>query len=94
MVRANAATGTPTTLFRAWQDRLNSRLEGCRAIVVRLQAEGNLRPALDPSVAADLLSTITSLRMWEDLVLARGWSPQQYQQQITRLLREALTRQE
>ncbi len=57
-----------------------------RAIVARLQAEGSLRPALDPSVAADLLWTITSLRMWEDLVLARGWSPQQYQQQITRLL--------
>jgi AcrR family transcriptional regulator len=78
---------------RSWEDRSNSRLVGCRVIVARLQAEGSLRRTLDPSVAADLLWTITSLRMWENLVLARGWSPQQYQQQITRLLLETLTRQ-
>ena len=76
---------------RAWQDRLQARLEGCRAIVERLQAEGSLRRALDPSIAADLLWTFTSLRMWEDLVLVRGWSPAQYQQQITRLLVQMLT---
>ena len=84
---------TDAAAERAWQDRLNSRLEGCRAIVAGLQAEGSLRRALDPSVAADLLWTIASPRTWEDLVLARGWSPQQYQQQITRLLLETLTRQ-
>lgn len=76
---------------RAWQDRLQARLEGCRAIVERLQAEGSLRRALDPSIAVDLLWTFTSLRMWEDLVLVRGWSPEQYQQQITRLLVQMLT---
>lgn len=90
----DAVRRTDAAAERAWQDRLNSRLEGCRAIVARLEAEGNLRRGLDPSVAADLLWTITSLRMWEDLVLARGWSPQRYQQQITRLLLETLTRQE
>jgi AcrR family transcriptional regulator len=89
----DAVRRTDAAAERAWQDRLNSRLEGCRAIVARLQAEGNLRRGLDPAVAADLLWTITSLRMWEDLVLGRGWSAQQYQQHVTRLLLEALTRQ-
>jgi AcrR family transcriptional regulator len=82
---------TDAAAERAWQDRLANRLAGCRAIVARLQVEGNLRPGLDPSGAADLLWTITSLRMWEDLVLQRGWSAQKYQEHITRLLLEALT---
>jgi AcrR family transcriptional regulator len=76
---------------RAWQSRLKSRLEGCRAIVSRLKAEGSLRPELDPSIAADLLWTMTSLRMWEDLVLEREWSPEQYQRYVTKVLIGALT---
>ena len=82
---------TDAAAARAWQDRLADRLAGCRAIVSRLQAEGNLRPGLDPSGAADLLWTITSLRMWEDLVLERGWSAQKYQGYLTNVLIGALT---
>lgn len=87
----DAVRHTDAAAERAWQDRLASRLEGSRAIVARLQAERNLRRGLDPAVAADLLWTLTSLRVWEDLVLARGWSARQYQQQITRLLLETVT---
>ena len=89
----DAVRRTDAAAERAWQDRLIARLEGCRAIVARLQAEGSLRRTLDPSVAADLLWTIASPRTWEDLVLARGWSAQQYQQQVTRLLLDTLTQQ-
>ena len=89
----DAVRRTDAAAERAWQDRLAARLQGCRKIVAQLQAEGGLKADLDESVAADLLWTITSLRMWEDLVRSRGWSPQQYQQQITRLLLETLTRQ-
>jgi hypothetical protein len=41
--------------------------------------------------AADLLYVITSLRMWEDLVLVRGWTAGEYQERVTRLLLEGLT---
>ena len=75
---------------RSWQDRLQDRLQGCRAIVARLQAENALRPGLDPALAADLLWTITSLRMWEDLVVQRGWSAEQYEEHVNRLLLDAL----
>ena len=88
----DAVRRTDAAAARAWQDRLNSRLDGCRAMVLRLQAEGSLRPGLAPSVATDLLWTMTSLRMWEDLVLDRGWSPAQYQRHVTRVVVEALTR--
>jgi AcrR family transcriptional regulator len=86
----DAVRRTDAAAERAWQDRLNSRLDGCRVIVARLQEERSLRRGLEPAVAADLLWTITSLRTWEDLVLARGWSPEQYQREITRLLLETL----
>jgi AcrR family transcriptional regulator len=87
----DAIRRTDAAAERAWQDRLNARLEGCRAIIARLQSDGTLRPDLDPAIAADLLWTITSLRTWEDLVLERGWSPERYTQQIARLLRKTLT---
>jgi hypothetical protein len=66
-------------------------LEGCRVIVSRLETEGSLRAGLDPSIAADLLWTMTSLRMWEYLVLEREWSPEQYQVYVTNVLIGALT---
>lgn len=87
----DAVRRTDAAAARAWQDRLQYRLEGCRAIVSRLKAEGSLRPGLDPSIAADLLWTMTSLRMWEDLVLEREWSPEQYQGYVTNVLIGALT---
>jgi hypothetical protein len=59
--------------------------------VARLKNDGSLRPGLDPSIATDLLWTMTSLRMWEDLVLERKWSPEQYQVYVTNVLIGALT---
>jgi len=87
----DAVRRTDAAAARAWQDRLKSRLDRCRVIVSRLKTEGSLRPGLDPSIAADLLWTMTSLRMWEDLVLEREWSPEQYQEYVTNVLIGALT---
>jgi AcrR family transcriptional regulator len=88
----DAARRTDEAAERSWQDRLKGRLEGCRQIIARLDAEGNLREDLNPATAAELLWAITSLHVWEDLVLQRGWSPEQYQSHITRLLLASLTR--
>jgi AcrR family transcriptional regulator len=88
----DAVRRTDEAAERSWQDRLRLRLEGCRRLIARLESEGNLRKDLDPATAADLLWTITSLRAWEDLVLERGWTPEQYQRHITRLLLATLTR--
>ena len=76
---------------QSWQDRLQNRLELCRGIIGRLQKEQALRPGLDPAAAADLLWTLTSLRMWEDLVLQRGWRPEQYQEHTFRMAVVSLT---
>jgi AcrR family transcriptional regulator len=87
----DAIRRTDAAAARAWQDRLNSRLALCRVIVSRLKRDGSLRPGLDASVAGDLLWTMTSLRMWEDLVLEREWSPERYQEHVTNVLIGALT---
>jgi AcrR family transcriptional regulator len=70
------------TAERSWQDRLENRLKGSRMVVARLAREGTLRRGLKPAVAADLLWTIASLRTWEDLVLQRGWSAEQYEKRL------------
>lgn len=71
---------------QAWQDRLDDRLQGCRAIVARLAAEGVLRPGLDATVAADLIWTLTSLRTWDDLVARQGWTAEDYRERMTALV--------
>jgi AcrR family transcriptional regulator len=76
---------------RSWQDRLGHRMGGCRAIVSRLAREGTLRRGIPESVAADLLHTLTSLRMWEDLVLERGWTAKQYEEYVGELAVAAVT---
>lgn len=76
---------------RSWRERLEYRWQGCRAIVARLAQEGRLRAGLDHRVATDLLWTITSLRMWEDLVLERSWAADQYREHVSSLLIGALT---
>lgn len=66
----------------AWQDRQSDRLEGCRAVARLLEEEGRLRPGLDVSVAADLIWSLTSSAAWDDLVVKRGWSGEDYRKYL------------
>lgn len=88
----DAVRRTDEAAQRGWQDRLENRLAGCREVVARLAKEGQLRADLDASAAADLLWAITSLRMWEDLVLQRGWSSRRYVRHVIALLLATLTK--
>lgn len=87
----DAVRRTDAEVEKSWQDRLKSRLQGCRQIVTRLANDGVLRKELKSAAAADILWTVTSLRTWEDLVLQRGWTPAQYEKRVYELLRIALT---
>ena len=75
----------------AWQERLGTRLAACRAIAERFKAEGALAPHLSVETAADLLWTLTSPRMWEELVMGRGWTVERYRSHVTYLAVGALT---
>jgi AcrR family transcriptional regulator len=76
---------------QSWQDRLADRLAGCQAIVARLAEEGALKPGIDRAVAGDLLWTLTSLRLWEDLVLLRRWSVARYRKHVSAMILRTLT---
>ncbi len=75
----------------AWRDRLAGSLEACRAIAQRFQGEGALARHLSPDAAADLLWSLTSPRLWEELVIGRGWSAERYRSHVTYLAVGALT---
>jgi AcrR family transcriptional regulator len=74
-----------------WQDRMARRLGACRMIVEQLARDDSLRADLEPTIAADLLWALTSLRTWEDLVLIRGWTAAQYEDRIVAALLRLLT---
>ncbi len=86
----DAVRRTDPAVEQAWQDRLRHRLAGCRDIIRKVASEGNLRVGLDLNTAADLLWTITSLRMWEDLVVQRGWSAKRYESHVYAVLLRSL----
>lgn len=88
----DAVRRTDPELERSWQDRLNHRLAGCREIIRKVKDDGELTPDLDVDTAADLLWTLTSLRMWEDLVVLRGWSAKRYEEHVNALLLRTLTK--
>lgn len=89
----DAVRRTDRAVEKSWQDRLRHRLEGCRAIMRHVERDGDLRSGIDVETAADLLWTITSLRMWEDLVLSRGWSAAKYERWVYETLLRSLTNQ-
>lgn len=71
---------------RVYQAQLRSDLAGCRQTVERLHREHLLRPGLDTDTASDLLWALTSIPLWEELVLQRGWSAQRYEKHVSDLL--------
>lgn len=75
---------------RVWQAQLRSDLAGCKATVERLHRERLLRTGLDVATATDLLWALTSIPLWEELVLQRGWSAKRYEKHVANLLIAAL----
>ena len=86
----DAVRRTDDAAEKGWQDRLKSRLEGCRQIAGRLAREGMLRKGWSVASAADVLWSVTSLRTWEDLVLQQRWTAAEYEERICRLLIDTL----
>jgi AcrR family transcriptional regulator len=75
---------------RVWQAQLRSDLAGCKDTVNRLDREQLLKPGLDVATGTDLLWALTSIPLWEELVLQRGWSAKRYERHVAELLIAAL----
>jgi AcrR family transcriptional regulator len=51
-----------------------------QVIVDSLNAKQALRPTLDPDRATDILWTLNHPSQWHQLVIQRGWTPEEYEQ--------------
>lgn len=69
----------------AWQDRMNAVREECEGIVQALDRDGTLAKGYSVDRAADILSMLLSVRNWEHLTLARGWSQADYVSELKTL---------
>jgi AcrR family transcriptional regulator len=86
----DAARRSDSAAAAAWDDRMASRRHGFGMVVSRLAAEGSLTPNLGPDEATDLVYAMLSVRVWEDLVVVRGWSRKRFARHMKRVLRRVL----
>ncbi|MEM7545896.1 MAG: TetR/AcrR family transcriptional regulator [Pseudomonadota bacterium] len=86
-----AIRATDEAAALAWQDRMDAVRAICSEIVALLHASGDLSADLDRDIAVDLLWTLVSIRTWEQLTVESGWSEEQYQAHIRRLLHSSIT---
>lgn len=76
---------------KVWQTQARNGLEYCACTIALLVRDNQLRPQLNEATATDLLWSLTSIVIWEELVLQRGWSVSRYQKHMSDLLISALT---
>lgn len=62
----------------AWADRMQAVRHGCEAAVQALKRDGVLLPEHSAKQATDILWTMLSVRNWEQLTIACGWSQKRY----------------
>ncbi len=75
----------------AWQDRMDGlRNIACRYLIERIAEEGRLRAGWETEMAIDFFWSLISIQTWENLVIERGWSSEQYTMKIKRVIDDAL----
>lgn len=74
----------------ALRHRLDFRRSTHRDVIARIAAEGALADGWTIDTATDVLAAVTMLGPWRELTRSGGWSPEQYAERMTRLLRRAL----
>lgn len=74
----------------AWNDRMQAVRHGCRAAIDALKRDGQLSAEHSLTHATDILSTLLSVRNWEQLTFDCGWSQQLYIKKTKLLARHML----
>jgi AcrR family transcriptional regulator len=88
------ARATDADAAALWEEATALWLSGCREMADWLEREGRLAPGLAAAEAADaLLGMMLSFnRLWEALVVERGWAPERFRQFLARMHHATLTR--
>lgn len=73
----------------AWSDRMNALHAGCRAAIHALHKDGALADGWSREAATDALLALLLVPNWEELVMKRDWTTEQYIQRTTLLAERA-----
>lgn len=75
----------------AWKDRMDDlRNVICRYLIERLERDGRLAPDWQTEAAIDVFWMLISIQTWENLVIARGWSAEQYATKLKQIAERTL----
>lgn len=86
-----AARYTDEAAGAAWNERMAERRAQLTKLIARLARERLLDAAWTEGEAIDFLVALSSIKVWESLVVERGWSKKRYVEHIERVLVSALT---
>jgi AcrR family transcriptional regulator len=73
-----AMSDTDDAAATTWRERMRDMREGCEAAILALKKDKMLSQNYRPDQATDLLWMLLSVRNWEHLNIACGWSQAQY----------------
>jgi AcrR family transcriptional regulator len=74
----------------AWDDRMTARHNLDRSVIEWLVEDGRLAPGWSVEVATDLLWSLTSWQVWEQLVVDREWTQHEYLTHVRSVLSHTL----
>jgi hypothetical protein len=66
--------------------------QGWRRVIDCLMRDGLLSPEWSPDQAVDAAWAITSVSVWENLTVERGWSSSEYVTQMKTILKRILVK--
>jgi AcrR family transcriptional regulator len=91
MPTIRAAVSADPTVADDWRANYGqARYDWMAAGMARLAELDALRPGVDVTRAADIMWTVVSVETYEALVIARGWTPDEYEAWVLDMLRASL----
>lgn len=76
----------------AWNDRMQAMRHGCEAAINALDRDDVLATEHSPQQATDILSTMLSVRNWEQYTIECGWPQKKYIEMTQSFARRILVR--
>ncbi len=88
---AEGAAGADPELAALWKSlSVDQRMRGQRVVAQLLHERGWLAPGMTVETAADIIWTLIDGRLYESLVMTRGWSQTRFTHWLFETLRHAL----